>query len=288
MAKILILGKNGQVGRALAHALGDKAVAADRSDINLLDADFCTKLGRYTPTAIINAAAYTQVDKAEGDDRQAAFRINGSAVGELTGWCKARAVPLVHFSTDYVFDGSGSTPHREDDRAVPINAYGESKLAGEMAIQKSGAKFLIVRTSWVYDARGSNFFNTIRRHMHEKDSINVVADQIGAPTYAPHLANAALAAFSQASQKNAWGIYHLCNKGETSWHGFAQAIFEAEKKYHPEISCRDIHAIPAAAWPTPAKRPLNSRLDCSKARETFGITMPRWEDGLKECFEALK
>jgi len=287
MSKILILGKDGQVGRALVKLLGKNALAAGKGDINFLDTDFISTLekwvGNQSLSAVINAAAYTQVDKAEGDSCEAAFRINATAVGELAAWCKKRDVPLVHYSTDYIFNGNSHRPYQEEDKTAPINAYGESKLEGENAIKTQGGKYIIFRTSWVYDAHGKNFFTTILRLLHEKDSLNVVADQIGAPTYALHLAQATL----KALPLRASGLFHLCNAGETSWHGFAQAIFTLAKPHDSSIKCRQINPIPTSAYPLPAPRPLNSRLNCTRAREILGFTLPSWEMGLKECIEEV-
>lgn len=292
MRNILILGKGGQLSNALDALLGPRAIIAGPEEADFLNPDFIGTLERYVGarpiSAVINAAAYTQVDKAEGEDRDKAFRINAEAVGELAPWCKQRNLPLVHFSTDYVFNGSGNAPRRETETPAPLNAYGESKLAGERALAEAGGNFLLFRTSWIYDATGKNFFNTIRRLLREKDSLNVVSDQIGAPTYAAHLAKASVDALEKAMSASHFpsGAYHLCNAGETSWCGFAQAIHEQLKKQEPDLRCKEVLPIPTTAYPLPARRPLNSRLDCTLVRDTFGITMPSWEQGLKECFAA--
>jgi len=285
---ILILGKTGQVGSALVNLLGTHALAAGKEDVDFLAADFITQLEHFvkkTPlSAVINAAAYTQVDKAEGEGREAAFRINATAVGELAAWCKKRGLPLIHFSTDYIFDGNGDLPRREEEKAAPINVYGQSKLEGENAIKAQDARYIIFRTSWVYNAHGNNFFNTILRLLKEKESLNVVADQIGAPTYAPHLAWAALEVLPLLlKDEKCSGLYHLCDSGETSWYGFAQAIFTLASTYESSIKCRHINPIPTSAYPLPAPRPLNSRLDCTRAAEMLGIALPSWESGLLEC-----
>ncbi len=289
-ARFLILGKRGQVGKALADILGADALVASTQGVDLAAADVAGQLDRvahgYSIEAVINAAAYTQVDKAE-KEKDAAFRINAEAVGEIALWCKARNIPLVHFSTDYVFDGSGTHARREDEPAAPLNAYGQGKLAGEKAVQQAGCDHLIFRTSWVYDAYGSNFFNTMLRLFKEKDSLDVVSDQTGAPTYAPHLARAVAKALRQAKDKERFpsGIYHLCGDGETSWYGFAQLIFTLARSRDSGIRCGRIKPIPSSNYPTPAKRPLNSRLDCSKAMENLGVGLPDWKAGLAECIE---
>lgn len=283
-APILILGKHGMVGSALVAQAGKMALAAGRAEVDLAKADFIPNLEKWLGgrklSAVINAAAYTKVDLVEGEGREEALRVNGSAVGELASWCKKQELPLVHYSTDYVFDGSGDQPRRETDRVAPINAYGMSKLAGEEALKEAGGNYLLIRTSWVYDARGKNFFNTMLRLFREKEQLNVVNDQIGAPTYAPHLAAATLAAL----QKMPAGLYHLCNAGQTSWHGFAESIFTLASRYDSGIKCQRINPIPTSEYPSPARRPLNSRLDCSKAQK-LGIALPPWREGLKECIQ---
>ena len=289
---ILILGKNGQVGGALAALLADTGVAFDSSEINLIQPDFIDKLSvlfqQHDFTAIINAAAYTQVDRAE-DERELAMRINGHAVGELAAWCKKHDVTLVHYSTDYVFDGSGSHAHKEEEPVAPLSVYGESKLLGEQLIAASGAEHLIFRTSWVYDGAGKNFFNTMRRLFKEREELGVVADQVGAPTYAPHLAGATLAALGHAQCMEHFpsGIYHLCGGGETSWHGFASMILALASAYESGIKCQRVKSILTSEYPTRAVRPLNSRLDCGKANNILNVRLPGWEDALKECYESI-
>ncbi len=291
---ILVLGKAGQLGRALEAFLGDEGHVADIADADMSSPDFIAQLDAFTKgrdyMAVFNAAAYTQVDKAE-EEPELAERINATAVGELGAWCKARKLPLVHFSTDYVFDGSGFEPRNEKAKPSPLNVYGKTKLAGEKALAASGAAYLIFRTSWVYDAYGKNFFNTMLKLFAEKDELSVVSDQIGAPTYAPHLAVGSVMALEAAldEEKFPSGVYHLTGTGETSWHGFAQTILalatEDDSGQKSSIRCANINPIPTSEYPTPAKRPLNSRLDCTKAAEILGAVLPRWEVGLKECFK---
>lgn len=295
MASILIIGRGGQVSRALAGKLGERALIAGREQADLATSDFVPKLDKFVGSrpisAVINAAAHTLVDKAEKEEKEMAVRVNTQAVAELADWCAEKEVPLVHYSTDYVFDGTGTKPHHEDDKTAPVNAYGASKLGGEKAIAARGDKHLIFRTSWVYDAQGKNFFNTILRLLGEKESLNIVSDQVSAPTYAYHLAAATLAILDKAQSMPAFpsGIYHLCSGGETSWYGFAQAIFALAKNrdsgQSSGITCQQVNPIPSSAYPLPARRPLNTRLDCTKARATFGVALPDWQAGLKECFE---
>lgn len=284
---IVILGKNGQVGSALTKLLSAQAVAFDASEIDLLQPDFTDKLSafllQYPFATLINAAAYTAVDKAEGE-RDKAMRINGHAVGELALWCKKHAVRLVHYSSDYVFDGGGTHARKEDEPAAPLSVYGESKLLGEQLIVASGAEYMVFRTSWVYDATGKNFLNTMLRLFREREEISVVADQVGAPTYAPHLAQATI----DALQKFQSGIYHLCGGGETSWYGFAQAILALASRHESGIKCLRVQSISTSEYPTPARRPLNSRLDCSKAETLLNVQLPVWEEALKECYETIR
>lgn len=290
MTDYTILGAGGQVGRGWTALLGHAALPLSRAAVDLARPGWTDVLeaalaGR-APRAIINAAAATRVDAVESEKGRAeAFRVNAEAVGELARWCAARALPLVHYSTDYVFDGRLNRPYRENDATAPLNGYGRSKRAGEEAVIAAGGRFLIFRTSWVYDAYGHNFVTTIRRLLREKDTLRVVDDQIGAPTYAPHLAAASYAALTHALAAPVFpsGIYHLCAAGETSWHGFAKAIFTLARSRDSGIRCTRIDPIPTAEYPTPAARPLNSRLDCSKAAHAFDVRIPAWEEGLKEC-----
>ncbi len=280
---ILVFGRTGQVGSALAALLGDSAVIAGREEADFTQPDtFASLIDRVQPSAIINAVAYTQVDKAE-EEEALAFQVNATAPGALATLAKERGIPFIHYSTDYVFSGQGSTPFKESDATAPLNAYGRSKRAGEKAVMAAGGDVLIFRTSWVYDALGKNFLTTMLRLGQERDTLNVVADQIGAPSYAPHLAQATLEALSAASAMEHFptGIYHLCNAGETSWHGFACAIFEEARQAGMVLALQDCHPIPSADYPTPAARPLNSRLDCTKLREVLGVQLPDWREGVK-------
>ncbi len=287
MSKILLLGANGQVGSALYKLLGDRAIACTRAQADLSDPQkFSRQLEVFAPAAVINAAAYTAVDKAESE-RELAFRVNGISPGIMAEYCRARDIPLVHYSTDYVFDGAGANPHAEEDPTDPLNVYGESKLAGEQEIQRIGGKYWIFRTSWVFDAHGKNFFNTMLRLGAEREELRIVSDQIGAPTYAPHLATTALSVLDiHSSRKEApYGLYHLCHSGETSWHGFAEAIFQQAKAHGEKLAVKRVIPIKTAEYPTPAQRPHNSRLSCKKAADLLGITLPPWQEGLRACME---
>jgi len=288
--EFVILGASGQVGRTWSTLLGDRAIGFSRPEIDLADPGFIdkleSKLGDKPIRAVINCAAYTGVDKAESEEKLAT-RVNVDAVRALAKWCKTRDIALVHYSTDYVFGGKGSVPNKEVTATVPMNVYGKSKLAGEEAIAEVGGKSLIFRTSWVFDAEGVSFFNTMLKLFTEKEEIFVVSDQVGAPTYAPHVVEASFSALTQALEAKSFpsGIYHLCGSGETSRHGFATAIFALATKHISGIRCVRINPVLTADTPTPAKRPLNSRLDCAKVNRVFGVALPTWEEGLRECIE---
>lgn len=282
---ILILGKNGQVGSSLCAQLGPRALGIDSEDIDLLSENLIEQLDSLPRvSAVINTAGYTHVDKAELE-KPIAWKLNAEVPGDLARWCTSKNLPFVHYSTDYVLDGSGSKPRDEHAPIAPLNEYGRSKAAGEQAVTQAGGKHLILRTSWVYDAYGKNFFTTMLRLFRERDEINVVNDQIGAPTYAPHLAAATLKALEQLNAGAPGGLYHLCNSGATSWHDFAEEILSLASGHISGIKCWKVHPIPSEAYPAPAKRPLNSRLDCSKAAKLLGVTLPSWEKGLKECMD---
>ncbi len=284
IAPILLLGANGQLGKALQSILGARAEPLTREQADLSQPQLLRKqLNAYQPSAVINAAAYTATDKAE-TERALAFAVNAESPGILAAFCAGRGIPFIHYSTDYVFDGSGNAPRTESEPTAPLNAYGESKRAGEEAVSAAGGQYLIFRTSWVFDAVSHNFVNTMLKLMREREELKVVADQHGAPTYAPHLAEASLIALEKLNPGLS-GIYHLCNAGETTWHGFASAIRdEAEARGMP-LTVRRILPVPSSEYPTPAKRPHNSRLDCSKALANFGIQLPDWRQALRDCLE---
>ena len=312
--RILLTGKGGQVGWELERALVPlgEVIAFDRAGLDLADPDrIRSALREFKPGVVINAAAYTAVDRAESEP-EAAFAINARAPGVLAGEAARLGALLIHYSTDYVFDGAKAEPCTEDDIPNPLNVYGASKLEGERAIRASGALHWIFRTGWVYAPRGKNFFLTILRLAREGKPLRVVSDQFGAPTSAAMLARATAQALSTQAQAlprlsirppsgpgaagreslsaetperysaPRSGIYHMTAAGRTSWHGFACAILR-------EFGMADaVTAITAAEYSTPARRPANSILDNGKLAANFGIRMPSWEDGLREVATALK
>lgn len=291
----LILGASGQVGRELSRALqplgrGD-ALSRQQCDLAKLGAG-AEAVTRHAPDVVINAAAYTAVDRAE-DEPQLAQRINAEAVGELAEACSRQGIPLVHYSTDYVFSGQGDKPFREDDATDPLSVYGKSKLAGERAIVQSGAKALLFRTSWVYASHGNNFVKTMLRLGRERDDLSVIDDQIGAPTWAATIADVTALAL-HAWQREQWtpqlaGVYHLTASGATSWHGFAEAVFEEAVALQliERTSVPRVAPIASSDYPQKAPRPMNSRLDVAGLERAFGLTMPSWRDALRACLREL-
>jgi dTDP-4-dehydrorhamnose reductase len=236
---------------------------------------------------VINAAAYTAVDLAETEKKQA-FEVNRDGPANLAGFCADAGIPLVHISTDYVFDGSKAGAYREDDPVAPIGVYGQSKAAGEAEVRRKIPEHLIVRTAWLYGVHGHNFVKTMLRLGREKKTLRVVDDQTGCPTYAADLARAILSMADHilAGKKTPWGTYHYCGAGSVTWCGFAQAIFKIAAK-HEAFAAPSVIPITSAEYPTPVKRPANSVLDCSKIAKQFGIQPRPWIDGLADMLEAL-
>lgn len=292
--KILLLGKNGQVGWALQRSLAPlgELVALDaQSQIHCGDLSNLAGLAQtvrdVAPDVIVNAAAYTAVDKAESEP-VLAHAINALAPGVLAQEAKRCGAWLVHYSTDYVFDGSGKQAWLEDDASAPLSVYGASKLAGEQAIMAAACQHLIFRTSWVYGARGNNFVKTMLKLAQERDSLKVVNDQIGAPTGADLLADVTAHAISTALQQpNVSGLYHLVASGETSWHEYATLVIEYARQAGLPIKVVQtaIHAVPSSEFATVAKRPLNSRLNTSKLQQTFNLHLPNWQTGVTRMLD---
>lgn len=292
--KILLLGKNGQVGWALQRSLAPlgELVALDaQSQIHCGDLSNLAGLAQtvrdVAPDVIVNAAAYTAVDKAESEPALA-HAINALAPGMLAQEAKRCGAWLVHYSTDYVFDGSGKQAWLEDDASAPLSVYGASKLAGEQAIMAAACQHLIFRTSWVYGARGNNFVKTMLKLAQERDSLKVVNDQIGAPTGADLLADVTAHAISTALQQpNVSGLYHLVASGETSWHEYATLVIEYARQAGLPIKVVQtaIHAVPSSEFATVAKRPLNSRLNTSKLQQTFNLHLPNWQTGVTRMLD---
>jgi len=294
--KILLLGANGQVGHELRRSLaplgeiiattrngvldGAESEVADFDDPGSLSA----VVGRTSPDVVVNAAAYTAVDRAEAEP-EAALRANAEAPRQLAEACAARDALLVHYSTDYVFGGDGTRAYREGDPTGPLSVYGESKLAGERAIAASGCRHLIFRTAWVYGNHGANFMRTMLRLGAEREELRVVADQIGSPTPAALIADVTAQVIARMAPTS--GVFHLTTKGQTSWYGFAQAIFEGAQRHGVLDRLPRLTPITTADYPTPARRPMFSGLDTTALQQTFGIALPDWRQGLERVLEEL-
>ena len=289
---VLLFGGNGQVGHELRRslrALGDVVVTTrsgelpDGARCEVADFDCPDSLAalvqRVAPAIVVNAAAYTAVDKAE-DDVDAAFRTNAEAPGVLARACALRDIPFVHYSTDYVFDGQGSRPYREDDPTAPLGVYGASKLAGEDAIRAAGGRHLILRTAWVYGQHGHNFMKTMLRLGAERDELRVVADQVGTPTPAALIADVTTELLGLRDAPS--GTFHLTPRGETSWHGFAEAILEEALARGLIPRAPKVIPIATSDYPTRARRPGYSRLDIGRLEQVLGRALPEWRTGLRQ------
>ncbi|MEB6592230.1 dTDP-4-dehydrorhamnose reductase [Pseudomonas asiatica] len=299
--KILLLGKNGQVGWELQRALAPlgEVIALDRQGNGDLCGDLSNLEGlaatvrSLAPDVIVNAAAYTAVDKAESEPELAA-RINAEAPGVLAREAARLGAWLIHYSTDYVFDGSGQAQWQEDAPTAPLSVYGRTKLDGELAIQASGASAVVLRTSWVYAARGQNFAKTMLRLAAERDALNVVADQFGAPTGAELIADVTAhilhRLFSAQDASHLAGTYHLAAAGEISWHGYAQFVLAHASRngIALKVSAEQVGAISTEAYPVPAPRPRNSRLALAKLEETFNLKMPLWQQGVQRMLDEIQ
>jgi dTDP-4-dehydrorhamnose reductase len=287
--KILLTGINGQVGHALLPQLSDyEVVGLDRHALDLSNTDAIRQVIRdIKPDLIINPAAYTAVDKAESE-ADLAYAINATAPQVIAEEALALGCAVMHFSTDYVYDGCKQAPYVETDDVNPQSIYGKSKLAGEKAIEAVGGPHLILRTSWVYGDYGKNFLNTILRLASEREQLNIVADQNGAPTSSMNIASAIVELLTCWDCKQS-GVYHLTNSGNTSWHGFASEIVRQYTEMHqrPMLKVKAINPITTAAYPTPASRPANSCLDNTLLQQRFGITLPPWQAGLQQVMECL-
>jgi dTDP-4-dehydrorhamnose reductase len=286
--RLLVFGANGQIGWELTRSLmplGD-VIALDRAGCDLARPETIPQVVRDAkPDVLVNAAGYTAVDRAEADEKLATL-VNGAAAGVIAQETRKAGALLVHYSTDYVFDGAKGEPYVEDDPPAPLNAYGRSKLAGERAVRDAGGDHLIVRTSWVYAARGHNFVNTILRLAHEREELRIVADQVGAPTWARNIADATAHMIEHAQdERRNWqfrsDLLHMTAAGATSWHGFAQTILDHARDLVPSRPA--VRAIASKDFPTPARRPKNSRLCCDRLRERFGVALPDWTTALASC-----
>jgi dTDP-4-dehydrorhamnose reductase len=294
---LLVFGGNGQVGQELLRALAPlgpvvattrSGKLADGSNCEVADFDapesLLGLLDRLRPSVVINAAAYTAVDKAE-QESEAAFRANALAPGVIAQWCAAHGVPMVHYSTDYVFNGQGTAPYIENEATAPLGVYGSSKRDGEDAVRAAGGRHLIFRTAWVYASHGGNFLRTMLRVGAERDELRVVADQVGTPTPAALIADVTAQALQHSGQLS--GTWHLTASGQTSWHGFAEAIFAEAVAMGVLAKAPSVQPISSAEYPTPAKRPAWSVLDNSKLQHDFGMELPAWQAGLHQVMSEI-
>ncbi len=284
--KILVTGANGQMGNELQMLAPEFAdyhfLFVSKEDLNIADASTLENyFSEHEIDYCINCAAFTAVDKAESE-KENAFLINATAVASLAAVCNKNNAQLIHISTDYVFDGTAKQPYKETDKTNPVSVYGKSKLQGEELAMQNAPSTIIIRTAWLYSSFKANFVKTMLRLMKEKESINVVSDQFGCPTYAADLATAIMQIITSNQSKINPGIYHFSNAGITNWYEFAVAI-----KTLTGSSCV-VNPITTAAYPTAAKRPAYSVLDITKIKSTFGITIPDWEESLKKCLDLLK
>lgn len=285
--KILITGGHGQVGQALANherASEFQLSLYSHAELDITQvASIKRAVDQYNPDIIINTAAYTAVDKAESEIESAAS-VNYQGALNLATLCRKEQIPLIHLSTDYVFDGKKTTPYTPDDTAQPLNFYGKSKLLGELAIREQHEQHVILRVSGIFSEYGNNFYKTILRLAKEKKELRIVADQITCPTYAGHIADTL---FTIAKNPKHWGVYHYCDNEPASWFSFAKKIIQQAKEIMP-LHVEMVNAIAAVDYPTPAKRPAYSVMDCSALEKAYGIKQQRWENGLAACFEEIR
>ena len=294
---VLVFGGNGQVGQELLRALASlgpivattrTGQLADGSDCEIADFNapdsLPTLLDRLQPSLVINAAAYTAVDKAE-QEPEAAFRANAQAPGVIAQWCATNDVPMVHYSTDYVFNGQGVAPYAEDEATEPLGVYGTSKRDGEEAVRAAGGRHLIFRTAWVYASHGGNFLRTMLRVGAERDELRVVADQVGTPTPAALIADVTAQVLRHPGKLS--GTWHLTASGQTSWHGFAEAIFAEAVAMGVLAKAPTVQPISSSEYPTPAKRPAWSVLDNRKLQHDFGVELPAWQTGLYQVMSEI-
>lgn len=282
--KVLITGCNGQVGHCLVKQLEGKAevLAVDKEQLDITDqAAVFSVVSEFVPDYIINAAAHTAVDKAE-EEVDLSFAINRDGPMYLAEAAESCGAVMLHISTDYVFDGTGEAPYQENDTVGPQGVYGQSKLAGEQAVAKACAEHLILRTAWVFGEHGNNFVKTMLRLGQDRDALSIVGDQIGGPTYAGDIASALITMIDYIEKEGApqWGVYHFSGMPYASWFEFASQIFAAAKNKSVLVQTPNLTSIPTSAYPTPAKRPANSRLDCKKIDQQFGIKPSDWQASL--------
>ena len=288
--KILVLGSKGQLGQCLNDQLAiteHEVVYTSRESIDIAEFEATkSKMFKISPHIVINATAYTAVDKAE-EEHQAADRINHLAVANIASICNQLDCWLIHVSTDYVFDGNSEVPYKEDSSTNPQGVYGETKLKGEFSVESSGCKYIIIRTAWVFSEYGNNFLKTMLRLGAERNELSIVGDQVGCPSYAQDIAKAIVEIIPQLNSKKDYGLYHYCGDKPCSWYDFAQAIFE-QAKFHNIKTPNKVNSIETSAYPTPAKRPAFSVLDCTQIENDFGINRSNWDEGIRQVIGKLE
>jgi dTDP-4-dehydrorhamnose reductase len=282
--RVVVVGRTGQLARALSLGTwpaGWEVTFLDRTALDLAAPDIASRIAAAAPDIVVNAAAYNAVDRAE-EERALAWQVNGAGPGALAAWCAEHRVPFVHVSTDYVFDGRGSRPYREDDPTLPISAYGASKLAGEEAVRGAGGRHLVVRTSWLYWADGRNFATTMLGIAATQPRVRVVADQVGTPGHVPEVAAGLIALLRAALEGRApWGLYHLTGGGEATRAAYAEAVFDAARRHG--LPTAEVERISSVDWPTPARRPAYSALDCTRFTQVTGIVPHPWRESVEAC-----
>jgi len=287
--RVLITGSKGQLGTELVRlGAGHELLAVDYDKLDITDADAvqCC-MDDFHPDVVINAAAYTAVDRAEMDV-DICFAVNRDGPENLAKACEQAGIPLVHVSTDYVFDGSRQAAYVESDAVAPLGVYGASKLAGELAVQHCCSRHIILRTSWVFSAHGNNFVKTMLRLGSERSELGIVGDQHGCPTSASELARAIYALVESDPNESVWGVYHFSQPAPTTWFGFAEAIFSEASGQGMDMKVSTLKAIATSEYPTPAKRPVNSVMDCSRFSQAFDFTIKPWSESLQEVIKELK
>lgn len=286
--KVLVFGKNGQVGRCLqdvAWPTGFEVTFLSREDVDLTDVDAIgPMISKYQPDWVVNASAYTAVDKAEEEEEDLALLINAQAPEKMAQACEEIGAAFLHISTDYVFNGEGEGAYTPEDPIAPLGAYGRSKALGEEGVVNACTKHVIMRTAWVYSPYGGNFVKTMLRLAQDRDELGIVSDQRGCPTSAHSIAQSIVSVVSH--DHPTWGIYHYCDEGAVSWHEFACYIFEASAGFGAKVPSK-VNAIMTSDYPTPAKRPANSVLDCSKIVKAFGLVRPEWTSETSKVVKAL-
>ncbi|MFC1849063.1 dTDP-4-dehydrorhamnose reductase [candidate division CSSED10-310 bacterium] len=286
---MLILGASGQIGKAWVKLLGNAGIGLSHQQFDISKPNGVEReLDKYDVSAVINAAAYTLVDKAE-QEHHLAMDINCHAPEIIAKWCAKRDIPFVHYSTDYVFSGKGEIPWRENDECEPLNVYGYSKAEGDKRVANVRGKWLIFRSTWIYDYDSKNFLTTFLKLSNAQDEICIVNDQYGAPTYAPHVAAMSLKGleYGQSLPEFPSGVYHLCHEGVTTWYDFARTILEKGRSKGMQLQVKTVKPISTQDYAAPAKRPGNSRMNTEKAKKVLRIELPKWQLALDECISVI-